>query len=65
MKFIARSASDNTDDWPAWMIWNGHLNVTGKVMRAMYYPFPHGMVFMSREHAEQYAALANEMKVTL
>jgi hypothetical protein len=65
MTFVAKSASDNTDDWPAWMIWDGHLNVTGKVMRAMYYPWRPGAVFMPREYAEQYAALANERGVKL
>jgi hypothetical protein len=67
MKYTARHAWDNPTEpalvLPLWMIWNGHVNVTGKVMMAMYYPWKHGSIFMWKEHAEKYAQLANELKL--
>ena len=54
-----RSASDKTDDWPYWMVWNGHVNVTGRVARALGYEMKYGAVFTTREAAEQLADEAN------
>jgi hypothetical protein len=48
---------------PLWMIWDGHRNVTGPVMRAMYYPWRWGQVFTWKDRAERYAQLANELKI--
>lgn len=58
-KYVARSASDNTDDWPYWMVWNGHINVTGKVCEALGYGYQDGAVFTARENAERLASEAN------
>ncbi len=60
MKYEARSASDKTDDWPFWMVWNGSVNVTGKVARKLGYLVPEGAVFVSRIGAERLAKEANE-----
>ncbi len=60
MKYEARSASDKTDDWPFWMVWNGSLNVTGKVARLLGYPVKEGAVFVSRKGAERLAEEANK-----
>lgn len=67
MKYIARSASDKTDDWPYWMVWDRQrgLNVTGRVMIALNIPWKYGAVFTSRQAAEKVAELANEQKVEL
>lgn len=31
-RLVARSASDKTDDWPFWMVWDGTRNVTGSAV---------------------------------
>jgi len=56
-KYIARSASDKTDDWPFWMLWDGHKNVTGPVLRARGIDTK-GAVFLTRDFAEHFAAEA-------
>lgn len=58
-KFIARSASDRTDDWYFWMVWDGSLNVTGKVAEKLGYGNQEGAVFTRRANAERLASEAN------
>jgi hypothetical protein len=60
-KVYARSASDNTDDWPFWMVWNGHLNVTALVGFALSHgrAFNSGAVFTSRQNAERMSEAFN------
>ena len=52
MAVIARSASDKTDDWPFWMLWDGHMNVTGRIAREIGLDWPVGAVFTTRREAE-------------
>lgn len=47
----ATSASDRTDNWPFWMLWDGHVNVTAPVLRALGHE-PNGAVFLPRAQAE-------------
>jgi hypothetical protein len=54
-KVIARSASDSTDDWPYWMLWDGAKNVTAEVLDEMGIPRIPGQVLLTRAAAEQYA----------
>jgi len=51
--YKARSANDQTDDWPAWYVTDsgGRRNVAG---------FGRGAVLCDREFAERVAAVANE-----
>lgn len=56
---IARSASDKTDDWPFWMLWDGHKNVTAEVLRTMGIGTVGG-VFLTRKLAERLAAKVKE-----
>ena len=47
-EFFARSASDNTDDWPYWYIAktsNPRLNVTSEVVKILGLPEEPGAVF--------------------
>lgn len=61
MSVTARSASDNTDDWPFWMLWNGSLNVIGRVGFALSQGrrFTNGQIFTSRQEAEHMAEAWN------
>jgi len=54
-KVIARSASDRTDDWPYWMLWDGAKNVTAEVIDEMGIPRMPGQVLLTRAAAEQIA----------
>lgn len=56
---VPRSASDRTDDWPFWMVWDGIVNVTAETMDALGIPREPGAVFVSREHAEEIASRFN------
>lgn len=51
MTYTARSANDRTEDWPFWMVWDGSLNVTCRVIEKVtgkhsFFPF------VTREQAE-------------
>jgi excinuclease UvrABC nuclease subunit len=62
-KVIARSASDETDDWPAWFLANGSqtsLNVTQRVAAELGHNMPFGAIFVSREDAQKMAGEYNE-----
>lgn len=62
MTVTARSASDRTDDWPFWMIWDGSLNITNRVGYALTqgHAFKEGQVFvLGREEAESMAEAWN------
>lgn len=57
MKFVAKSASDKTDDWPFWMVVNDNgLNVTAALLPELWGRMP----FLSRPAAEELARLATE-----
>ncbi len=61
-EFFARSASDKTDDWPAWFIArksNPRLNVMHQVTKLLGLDFQ-GATMGSRPHMELLAASANE-----
>ncbi len=58
--YVARSASDKTDDWPFWMVWDGHMNVTYKACKEVFGDDEPGAVFVDREWAE---TLAHEMNM--
>jgi hypothetical protein len=60
VKYSARSASDDTDDWPYWMVWDGHVNCTAPVMDQLGLARPPGAVFGSRPQIEQIVLMANE-----
>lgn len=60
-ELIARSASDKTDDWPFWMVWNGSLNVTGPTARSLGIAIDDGVVFAPRPIAEALAAIYNKL----
>ena len=51
MKVEARSASDRTDDWPFWMVWDGSVNVTIKVIERLTGLRVVGMPFVTKETA--------------
>lgn len=59
VKVVARSASDRTDDWPFWMVWDGVVNVTAETMDALGLPRKPGAVFVTREYAEEIASRFN------
>ncbi|MDD9910205.1 MAG: hypothetical protein OXR62_10985 [Ahrensia sp.] len=58
---VARSASDKTDDWPYWMVWNGHLNVTAQVGRILFGGPTNGGGFVDRETAEHMVAAMDRL----
>lgn len=65
MKITALSASDSTDDWPYWMVWDGQRNVTLQAREAVEGRnlFPsYSNKFCTREEAE---TLAAQSQVTL
>jgi hypothetical protein len=49
---IARSASDKTEDWPFWMIWDGIVNVTADVCNSLGIDRGPGQVLGCREDIE-------------
>ena len=51
-KVTPRSASDKTDDWPYWMVWDGYLNVTSEVFDSLQISRKPGAVFTDRASAE-------------
>jgi hypothetical protein len=55
-KVIARSASDRTDDWPFWMLWDGVKNVTAETLDRLGIQRPPGAVFLTRKDAEAIAS---------
>lgn len=55
----ARSASDRTDDWPFWMVWDGRLNVTARVVKALFDIEVTHLPFADRETAEAIAQAWN------
>lgn len=55
MKITARSASDKTDDWFFWILWNGTVNVTAEVLDALNVPRKPGQIFLTRGEALEYA----------
>lgn len=65
--YTARSASERTDDWSFWMVWNGKLNVTVRVFKAVIGDGwkPIWLPFVDREDAEYLASRANEMNLDL
>ena len=52
MTLVAKSANDHTDDWPFWMVWNGRLNVTCRVIEKVTGKALGGFPFVTREQAE-------------
>lgn len=65
LKYTAKSASDRTDDWPFWMVCNGHKNVTAAVARALGYDYHYGGAFSSRDDCKILSREANEKGLTL
>ena len=61
---VAKSASDRTDDWPFWMVWNGQLNVTIPVMERLTGERIVSMPFLPRDLAEKAVEAANEAGIT-
>lgn len=64
-RYSARSASDRTDHWPFWMVWNGSVNVTGRVAEALGLPGPAGAVFAGADMAKHLADKANQEGLTI
>jgi hypothetical protein len=61
-RYYARSARDDTDDWPFWFVADaqkGGLNVTAELIRHYVNPDHIGGVFCSRNDAEFLEILAN------
>lgn len=61
-RYIARSASDRTDDWPFWFVADcqrGGLNVTAELARQHSNPDHSGGVLGLREDMIKLAAIAN------
>lgn len=61
-RYIARSASDRTDDWPFWFVADtqrGGLNVTADLIRQHLNPKHAGAVLCDRSGATGLATLAN------
>lgn len=58
---VARSASDHTDDWPAWYAAARHEgpNITSRIAAALGRSWSLGAVLTSREDAEAKAAAWN------
>lgn len=64
-RFSARSASDRTEYWPFWMVWNGQRNVTSDVYKAITGKSLDGAIFCDRKDAETLASAANARGLTL
>ena len=58
---IARSANDNTDNWPFWYVAESYksLNILGRVARELGFDLRDGAVFVSKEGAEMIANMWN------
>lgn len=63
-KLVAKSASDKTDDWPFWMVWDGRTNVTIKVIEELTGRRFVCMPFGPRSVIEQIVEKANEIGIT-
>jgi hypothetical protein len=62
-RYIARSTSDHTDDWPFWFVADsnrGGLNVTAELIRQHFDPTHQGATLTMRLDAQEIAAKANE-----
>lgn len=59
MTYTARSATDDADDWPFWMVWDGSLNVTCKAVEKVTGLDADGFPFVTREQAEWLVAQLN------
>lgn len=57
----ARSANDNTDDWPFWMVWGDGLNRTSAIAASLAEAWRPGAVLTTRTHAGALAARWNAM----
>ncbi|WP_425905137.1 hypothetical protein [Nitrobacter sp. TKz-YC02] len=58
-RYFARSASDQTDDWPYWFVVDcsrSNLNVTVELMPELWGHLP----FLSRDMAEELARVVND-----
>ena len=64
-RFIAHNTSDTKDWWPNWMVWNGHVNVTGRVARALGKDWPYGAVITTKAIAQELADEANAKGIKL
>jgi len=61
-RYLARSASDKTDNWPIWFVADtqrGGVNVVADLLRAHINPEHRGGVFLDRDGAEVLAEIAN------
>lgn len=61
-RYYARSASDNTDDWPYWFVadsMRGGLNVTAELVRELNLPSNPGAVLGMDEDMVKLAMRAN------
>ena len=58
-KYVARSMSDKTEDWPFWMVWDGSRNVTGQIAAKLVEGWPYGAISTNREACERLASEAN------
>ena len=61
-RYCARSASDNTDDWPYWFVADGNrggLNVTAELIRKHMNPNHKGGVLLSDWDAVKLAVRSN------
>lgn len=64
MKYIAKSASDKSDDWPLWMVWDGQLNITIKAIKSITGKDIVGMPFLPRKLCEKLAAELNQLEAS-
>ena len=65
-RYYARSASDKTDNWPAWYVADsarGGLNVTGNLIRKHINPLHRGGVFLSGWDAVKLAIKSNRAEL--
>lgn len=62
---IAKSASDRTDEWPFWMVWNGSINVTVRAIEAVTGNHVVAMPFLPRSIAEKLADHCNENSIII
>lgn len=66
-RYYARSASENTDDWPFWFVADderGGLNVTAEMIREHINPNHGGGVFLPDWEAVKLAMRANRSATT-
>lgn len=60
-KCVARSASDKTDDWPFWIVWDGSFNGTIEALEMVFDCKAVGMPFLPKKQCEILVELLNEM----